>query len=687
MAVGARAYDPSRPTYEDPLVVELKAERNPEKIFALLLEHQSTYLKASGGKANLLSIVLSYVRDPEPELRTVERVVDLIIDGSPELLDGLVGPTDERSAPLEGVIFSPALVSKILRALPNPTMRNFLRKMHSPIIRPDLLGLQNESARGNFAMRELIREKIKALKPFYTFEELKKLLTVRPPRTLKEFVERLPEEFRQNYVLSYGSRGLEASKGHPTSDERPRVIFFSPDASLMVAWQEGVEATEIIRFNDANPAAPYEFFRHAFTGDLDFRRDRVGVRATICNECHLKDASPGSFPRPNVNPYHVWQTYFGSNDDDAAAEPNRSGMNAYTRDFADEQRGLSKFHAFVRTHPESVYNSLPNLESRFPLKDSEGGRGYGQRPNFQFTAANAVRNVERIAGELTQHKKIARYRHLLAWMARGYYCRDRKMDRRLVAFEAEGAALHADLASLMLTQGRIFDSDPHHPKPRDGYTDFRALPAPEGRTSVMDKIKDELRLFSGLRILEKLTGDNLINGGKKIANWSQISFKDDIATFSLFSSGGNSLVDALLPSLYRVDPVLNNEARATGKFPSCDELEKAAVKDLEGLGYGAQGPRPAEPPKFAAEPAEHGSQVFNRHCVDCHAPGKKLPIDPGALTGKTRSANSSPDRSLRDEILERLRPGTPHPMPKRDALTDEELRVLRAFIQKEEFSK
>jgi len=501
------------------------------------------------------------------------------------------------------------------------------------------------------------------------------------PRTLKAFIKMLPESFRKNYVISYASRGLEASKGHLTSDEKPRVIFFSPDGELQVAFQEGVEAAEIIRFDSSDVKDPYKFYRHAFEGDPAAGVDKITVRATSCIECHLKDKSVGSRARPNVNPYHMWQTFYGSNDDDAQGEPNRAGMNAYTRSYEDEQSGLAKFYKYREEHPDSVYNLLPDLEKRFPLGSSF--KDYSLRPNFQFTVANSSKNSVRIAGELTGHKNYSKYRNLLAWLVSANYCVNEELGPEMTAFRKSASQYRALLSEEILRQARLFlpSGKPSSNSTNEVYEDLRSLPKEKALASMNERSNYELEIYSSLQLLENLTGDPIINKGRKIANWSMVSTKDDIVTFSSLSDAAHGALGSLFTSLYQVDPVLNASAVAKGAYPQCAELQDKAVKELLALGFKETASVESRKTKYVEEGLS-AAHVFKESCADCHGTKNKYPIELSTVhETRSRSANSQIGASLEKEILHRLSSEATHPMPKRGSLSPEEIKALRDYLE------
>jgi len=167
--IQAQAYDPSVPAYQDPVVIEIKAEGDANKLYTLLEKHYSSYLKESKGQVNLLNIAATYVRAQPDGSKKIAALVEKIREKNPSLFLRLVGEDENDSMPIDALEGEAELYLKILKALPQAGLSRFLRKYHYPLVTRSFTQLYSEDQKNKFEVLDFINKKKKELSPFFTF--------------------------------------------------------------------------------------------------------------------------------------------------------------------------------------------------------------------------------------------------------------------------------------------------------------------------------------------------------------------------------------------------------------------------------------------------------------------------------------------------------------------------------------
>jgi len=210
------------------------------------------------------------------------------------------------------------------------------------------------------------------------------------PKTVEEFLEKLPLVYRSHFTLMYDSRSM-----HKATPEAPRIIFFGPDARLLTGVSTDKtdprhNIVELIQFEPAQ--SKFSFHEISFDSALP----QVNHAPQKCQNCH------GSDLRPNWEPYDAWPGAYGSVHDKMAYKTH-------------ENQFFSDFLAGYKKEPRFL--SLPE---RFIMKQETFGgdptyytvsRGVGLNSTFSLLVSFA--NRERIAKAMIQSSNHSRYRNAI----------------------------------------------------------------------------------------------------------------------------------------------------------------------------------------------------------------------------------------------------------------------------------
>lgn len=207
-------------------------------------------------------------------------------------------------------------------------------------------------------------------------------------KTVEELLQKLPEAYRTFFVLQYDSHS-----NHSSNDTHPRVIFFGPDAKLLVAFSglpsdSFFNTAEMIEYEPTT--ASYNFYSIHFEEKAP---NHVEVNPQDCLRCH------GFDPKPNWESYSLWPGAFGSLHDRVL--PGTKEHHS--------------FQEFLKTYQQSSrYQFLPapfHIES----EDAFGARTYylsnaGMGPGSTLSILLGFLNRDRIAKRIVQSEFHARYR-------------------------------------------------------------------------------------------------------------------------------------------------------------------------------------------------------------------------------------------------------------------------------------
>lgn len=134
----------------------------------------------------------------------------------------------------------------------------------------------------------------------FDYERLKDLIQKENLSRVEEVLPRLPTSLRSNFVIVYDSRSLQDATA-----EKPRVIFFEPNASFFLSIngdteQQGGAFLEILEQNvQLNKSTFHE---------ISFEKSKPTFQTNppICFTCHT------GFGQPLWDPSPVWPGVFGS---------------------------------------------------------------------------------------------------------------------------------------------------------------------------------------------------------------------------------------------------------------------------------------------------------------------------------------------------------------------------------------
>lgn len=211
----------------------------------------------------------------------------------------------------------------------------------------------------------------------------------RPVRSVEELLEKLPEAYRSYFVLQY-----ESHSNHQADPIHPRIIFFGPDAKLLVGVSGLVSdpffnTIEMIEYEPQS--ASFSFYSVHFNPRK--QKPRVERNPKDCQRCHSPD------PKPNWEPYNLWPGAYGSVHDQILA-----GTKEY-----------QGFQKFLEAYPNSSrYRFLPG-PFYVEAQDSFGSRHFylshrGVGPNSSLSILLNFLNRDRMAKKLLSSPKHLKYR-------------------------------------------------------------------------------------------------------------------------------------------------------------------------------------------------------------------------------------------------------------------------------------
>ncbi|HEX4925413.1 MAG TPA: hypothetical protein VFV50_15070, partial [Bdellovibrionales bacterium] len=197
-------------------------------------------------------------------------------------------------------------------------------------------------------------------------------------KSVEELLERLPADYKQNYVLVYDSQSLQ--KATPL---QPRAILYGRGESgltlsFSTIMQGGgnSQAVEAMQFDPR--ARRFDMF------DISYQAPGraapvVSKNPKMCLSCHRADA------RPNWAKFDLWPGVYGS--------------DAFLREDSIERRGYSAFAQTAGAHPR--YKHLAGIE---PTGRAYFDRAPARRLQEIFSNQNDLR-LARLVAELKGYEK------------------------------------------------------------------------------------------------------------------------------------------------------------------------------------------------------------------------------------------------------------------------------------------
>lgn len=231
-------------------------------------------------------------------------------------------------------------------------------------------------------------------KPLVTAQEIIQWVRPESPdsvQTVEDLLKKLPETYRRYFVLQYESRS-----NHSSNETHPRMIFFGPDAKLLLGASglpsdPHYQTVEMIEYEPQN--ASYSFYSIHFQQN---EPPKVEVNPADCLRCH------GGDPKPNWEPYSLWPGAFGSLHDRILPE---------TKEF-------HSFESFLKSYKEDPrYRHLPG-PFHVTAEDAFGKRSHylsnaGVGPGSTLSILLGFLNRDRIAKRLVSSEDHLRYRPAL----------------------------------------------------------------------------------------------------------------------------------------------------------------------------------------------------------------------------------------------------------------------------------
>lgn len=208
----------------------------------------------------------------------------------------------------------------------------------------------------------------------FTFEDLRTLIESQNLTRIEDVVERLPEEYRQNYTLMHASRSLQEA-----TPAFPRAILFGKNASLILAFGGspdlvGYDSLEVIQYRDQSHQ--FEFRRILFHETSAGKRPEFSpANPTACLSCHTTRL------RPNWERYPDWPGAYGSFDD----FPNPTEL-ANLKSFWETNGKKGRYRSL--THQAGSEATPYEIKSRGRLQF---------RPNFRLAAALFSHQADSVA--------------------------------------------------------------------------------------------------------------------------------------------------------------------------------------------------------------------------------------------------------------------------------------------------
>jgi len=210
------------------------------------------------------------------------------------------------------------------------------------------------------------------------------------PKTVEDFLAKLPLVYRSHFTLMYDSRSM-----HRATPQNPRIIFFGPDSRLMTAVSTDPTdpRREIIEFIEFDPkTSRFSFYEADFGGP----RPQFIRQPTSCKNCHGTDG------RPNWEPYDAWPGAYGSVHDTLKYKTHENALfTEFLKTYGKEPRFLSLPKTFFMKH--ETFGGDPTYYTV--------SRGGGLNSAFSITV-NFL-NRERLARILVESPEHAKYRNAI----------------------------------------------------------------------------------------------------------------------------------------------------------------------------------------------------------------------------------------------------------------------------------
>lgn len=499
--------------------------------------------------------------------------------------------------------------------------------------------------------------------------------------SVEALVPKLPEELRSNFTFIYQSRSPHGGLGDEAQSAvdplHPRVVLFSKDARVILAFtgnpaKPGYNVVEMATFDDAK--ASFVLSKH----ELGTASPSNGVaNPAECLRCHGQD------PRPFTDSYPLWPGFYGS-----------------VRDtFPKGSPELPLYRKFLKTTAKTgVYKSLqwikgttvpPYLDpKKYDPNTIEASLGeFKFLPNTRLGMALTELNRKRIQRKLKASKLYDRYKYglLAAYLGCG----------TLPVSENEVDATYNALVVENTDRITRLGTKPVGPGAGDlnmmeigfygnvvqilylanvleiGHRDW-SLALEDNSLSFFDGILSSIHEDKDFYLKE----DFILEMLRDLAA-TEPAFRPYFRTYRAYEAQG-------LPFGERLD-----FASALAACPLLEKRHAEAGKPLPALPPETAQPSPRLPASSQLLLTKLGiSESPFARCVSCHKgegalfSGRKIPFEsPSDLALVLGKKSASSDRTLREEILERVKPAAIGHMPPRgESLGEKEAQDLAKFL-------
>lgn len=131
-------------------------------------------------------------------------------------------------------------------------------------------------------------------------------------RTVEDFIEILPTDYKENFALMTMSKSLQVS-----SEKNPRVIMYGLNRRTVYTFNSekayiGGNAIELMDTVKDGDKTVFQFREITFN---DGKVKYSEPNPTKCIKCHTHNTNDEQYMRPNWQPFFRWQGALGSNDD------------------------------------------------------------------------------------------------------------------------------------------------------------------------------------------------------------------------------------------------------------------------------------------------------------------------------------------------------------------------------------
>jgi hypothetical protein len=220
-----------------------------------------------------------------------------------------------------------------------------------------------------------------------------------PPKTIPEFLKKLPKSLLSQYAIQFSGLGLQKA-----SLDNPRVFLYDLKGGMVISfnndpWHSQYNELEILSYN--RKKEEFELSEISFKNKT---LPKVSLNPSICLACHQSGYGQSSYVRPIFGSFNNWQGLFG-------------GRPLETEESEKEINYIEKFNTNQRASYHSESNRYSYLEKSFPLNQLESQEMIN-RPNHQMMNLLMFYHSRSIQKKM---EKNILYQSILPWMGLFYF--------------------------------------------------------------------------------------------------------------------------------------------------------------------------------------------------------------------------------------------------------------------------